>query len=441
MKRICDFFVEDDPNWLLKLGIWTYFFLLIFEGALRKWFLPGLATPLLVVRDPLALMLIYYTWKRNLIPSSFYLTGMIAVGIFGLISALLFGHGNLAVGLFGARIFLIQFPLIFIIGSVFEKKDVLKIGKIMLLLSVPMAILISLQFYSPQSSLVNRGVGGDIEGAGFSGAMGYFRPSGTFSFTNGNTMFFSLLACFVFYFWLSASTYVNRFLLISATIALFVAVPLSISRSLLFQVVIVVVFALCAGLKYRKYANRIIGAGILSVLILILLNNTGFFQTSTEVFTSRFESASDYEGGIRGTLVDRYLGNLIGAVDGSKAERLPFFGYGMGMGSNVGSMLLSGGRAFLIAEEEWARLIGEMGYLMGLFVIFMRLGICFEMAIASYRKLAVGDLLPWMLLGFCLLIVPQGQWAQPTALGFSIFIGGILLASLNEGKDIENHSV
>ena len=35
----------------IKQMIWLYFFLLIFEGALRKWFLPFLATPLLVVRD------------------------------------------------------------------------------------------------------------------------------------------------------------------------------------------------------------------------------------------------------------------------------------------------------------------------------------------------------------------------------------------------------
>src|SRR3546814_1990531 len=43
---------------LLKQGIWVYFILLIFEGALRKWVLPGLATPLLVVRDPVALLLL-----------------------------------------------------------------------------------------------------------------------------------------------------------------------------------------------------------------------------------------------------------------------------------------------------------------------------------------------------------------------------------------------
>ena len=53
--------IEDKSIDLLKKGIWLYFLLLIFEGALRKWLLPGLATPLLVVRDPIAMFLLFRT--------------------------------------------------------------------------------------------------------------------------------------------------------------------------------------------------------------------------------------------------------------------------------------------------------------------------------------------------------------------------------------------
>ena len=42
----------------IKIAIWLYFFLWIFEGALRKWVLPSLATPLLIVRDPIAIFII-----------------------------------------------------------------------------------------------------------------------------------------------------------------------------------------------------------------------------------------------------------------------------------------------------------------------------------------------------------------------------------------------
>jgi hypothetical protein len=33
--------------------IWLYLVLWLIEGGLRRWFLPGLATPLLLIRDPL----------------------------------------------------------------------------------------------------------------------------------------------------------------------------------------------------------------------------------------------------------------------------------------------------------------------------------------------------------------------------------------------------
>ena len=48
---------RDELFWLRTL-IYVYFFLLIFEGALRKWIVPSLSGPLLVARDPV-LMAIY----------------------------------------------------------------------------------------------------------------------------------------------------------------------------------------------------------------------------------------------------------------------------------------------------------------------------------------------------------------------------------------------
>src|SRR5690606_6222400 len=177
----------------LKKGIWVYFLLLIFEGALRKWFLPFLAAPLLVVRDPVAIWLIYMAWKHNVIKANIYVLLMIFFTIISVSTALLFGHGSMIVALYGARITLIHFPVIFIIGKVFTHEDVVKMGRVLLMIAIPMTVLIALQFYSPQSAWVNRGVGGDMEGAGFSGGLGYFRPPGTFSFTTGNVMFYSFV--------------------------------------------------------------------------------------------------------------------------------------------------------------------------------------------------------------------------------------------------------
>ncbi|UOQ66423.1 hypothetical protein [Hymenobacter volaticus] len=165
-----------DPNRLLKQGVWAYFLLLIFEGALRKWFLPGLATPLLIVRDPLVVWLLFVTWQRGLLPANPYMIGMMLIGLLSTFTAVLFGHGNIAVAIYGARILLLHFPMVFVIGRIFNREDVVKLGKVTLWIAIPMTVLIALQFYSPQSAWVNRGVGGDMAGAGYSGALNYFRP-------------------------------------------------------------------------------------------------------------------------------------------------------------------------------------------------------------------------------------------------------------------------
>src|SRR5690606_16411975 len=109
------------------------------------------------------------------------------------------GHQNLWTALYGWRIYLLHIPFIFVVAKVLDRRDVLQIGRFVLYASIPMTLLVIAQFYSPQSDWVNRGIGGDMEGSGFTGAMGYMRPSGTFSFTSGYTMFQLLVAVFLFY--------------------------------------------------------------------------------------------------------------------------------------------------------------------------------------------------------------------------------------------------
>jgi hypothetical protein len=421
---------EAASDKLLKQGVWAYFLLLIFEGALRKWVLPTLATPLLIVRDPLAIWLLVATWKRGMLPANGYITSIIVITALGFFTAVLFGHGNLFVAVFGARILLIHFPLMFAIGRIFTREDVVKIGIALLWIAVPMAVLVALQFYSPQSALVNRGVGGDMEGGGFNGgALGYFRPPGTFSFTTGLTQFYSFVAPFIFYFWLYPKG-VPRLLLIAATASLFAVVPMSISRGLLFQVAISAIFMFIATIRQPRYLGHMVLAACGVVLVVAALSQTAFFQTAIQVFTLRFDNASTTEGGLQGTLVDRYLGSLLAPFQ--QGVKQPFFGYGLGMGTNVGSMLLTGSSDFLIAEGEWGRLVGEMGLVLGTAAVIVRLSFCMKVGLACYVKLARNDFLPWMLLSFGLLIIVQGQWAQPTALGFSTFIGGLLIASLRD---------
>src|SRR3984893_17277631 len=53
----------------LRRLIWLYFWVLIFEGALRKWIVPSLSHPLLIIRDPLVLLIYLQAgrWRRFLV--------------------------------------------------------------------------------------------------------------------------------------------------------------------------------------------------------------------------------------------------------------------------------------------------------------------------------------------------------------------------------------
>lgn len=413
----------------LVKGVWLYILLLIFEGALRKWVLPSLAAPLLIIRDPVALGLLVYAWYNNVFPHSIYIVLITIIGAISVFTSLFIGHGNLFVTLYGARILFIHFPFIFLMGSILTREDVLKIGRVILWISIPMALLIAMQFYSPQSSWVNRGVGGDMSGAGFGGAMGYFRPPGTFSFTNGTVAFFSLAAAYIFYFWLRPG-FVRKSILIGATVGLILALPFSISRSLTFTVVVMLVFVLMTLSQNPKLLSKILmGVAGIGVLV-VVLSQIGILDTPMQVFMSRFESAATTEGGVEGTIGDRYFGGMYRAI--VTAGERPFFGEGMGMGTNAGAVMLGAGRTFLIAEGEWPRTIGEMGALLGIAVILIRLIITFKLGVASYFKIQEGQILSWMLFSFTVLIFPQGVWAQPTMLGFGVVVTGLLIASFNE---------
>jgi hypothetical protein len=423
--------MHSDTN-LLKKGVWIYFLLLIFEGALRKW-IPGLATPMLVARDPLVLWMCYRMWKNNTLPSGLYLAAIVVIGIIATITALLLGHGSFLVAIYGLRPLLIHFPMIFIIGTLFTKEDVIKLGRMVLIIAVPMTLLIALQFYSPQSAWINKGLNEEVEGAGLTGALGYFRPSGTFSFTNGTSLFYGLVACFTLYFWMNI-TKINKVILLAATGALLLAIPLSISRTLLVQVGLSLVFSILAvafNPSYLKQIIRIIGAG---AVVVVILMSTSVFQTATEVFTTRIDNASTSEGGVKGTFVTRIINDMTTPFEGIMEK--PYFGYGIGMGTNAGSQLLTGRREFLIAEGEWGRVMGEMGLVNGLALLLLRLIFTIELSIASLKKLREGDLLPWMLLSFALPIMLQGGWSQATSLGFYTLIAGILLASVSKPVQI-----
>jgi len=423
--------MQDKQLDYLKTGIWIYIYLLIFEGALRKWFLPGLATPLLVVRDPVAFLLLFYgifwgKWR----PNTYVMLGILLT-LIGLVFTLLTGHGNLFVGLYGARIMLLHFPLIFLIGKVFTYQDVTNIGRHLLVIGIGMTVLMALQFYSPQSAWVNRGVAGDMSGSGFSGAGGFYRVPGTFSFTNGLVSFYALVLPFILYFLIGKGLKVNKNMLYLCAVAYLVAIPMSISRTMFFQTFVSILFLVVFSVNNPKVIIRVLlGVGLV-FLLLIFGRSIDAVDQAAFAFESRFEAANRNEGGmVEGVLIDRFLGGMLKVFN---TDRVNWLGQGLGMGSNAGARLLNAEGKFLISEGEWGRIVGERGML-GFLIVLLRVVLVASLFLKSWVAVQKKHVLPWLLLSGGVVIILQGQWSQPTALGFAVVSGGFILASLKKNN-------
>lgn len=412
--------------------LWVYFFLIIFEGALRKWFLPNLSDLLLVVRDPVGIAILYIAFINRLLKPNIYFKGLFFIGIFGFFIAMFGGHENIFVALFGIRVFLIHMPLIFVIGKVFVRKDVIAIGKAMLYFSILMAVLIIFQFYSSQSSYINCGVGGNMDGtSGIGGALDFYRPSGTFSYANGNSLFWGLLAPFVFYFWINLS-YVNKFVLIFATASLLVSIYFSISRTVLFEISLSFVFVIFISLRSVKLFNKVIVLILVISLLIIVFSQLEIFQTGKLVFITRIFSANETEGSIiRGTIYNRFVDKgLLQAF--SIDHEISFVGDGIGSNSNFAAKLL--GVKSGISDFEWPRLILELGLILGMLTICLRIGIAVHVIKKYFTVNLKDNKLPILLMSFGILQIIQGQFAQPTSLGFISMSGGLIIASFNQNK-------
>ncbi|MFD2942084.1 hypothetical protein [Flavobacterium notoginsengisoli] len=412
----------------LKKAIWLYFLLWIFEGALRKWVLPGLATPLLIVRDPFAIFIIVRAIYLNVKFMNGYVVWSSIITLLAFIITLTFGHANLFVAIYGARIMLLHFPLIFIIGAIFTKEDILKMGQALLAINIFMTFIVYLQFISPQSAFINIGLGGEGS-AGFSGAMGYFRPPGTFSFIIGLAAFYILVSVFIFYFWLSKEP-ISKILLYASTVALIFALPLTVSRTAVGGVVLVGIFAFIGSATSLKTLMKIaFTLVVLFGLFTVLKNTTSVFNLGTEVFMSRVDTASGQSGSFEESFFSRFLDDFRRPL--VNLLNMPLFVGKLGMGTNAGAQMLSGSTNFLIAEDELGRVGGEQGLILGGALILLRLILAVNLFLQSIRLPKEDKLLPLTFCGTALYLITLGQWAQPSMLGCAVLTVGLLVASIN----------
>jgi hypothetical protein len=414
----------------LRNLIWLYFWLLILEGALRKWTLPSLSAPLLIIRDPIVLLIYAKALRCGRFPFvGPVLTWFVLLACFVLLSVIQINAGiggGPFVTAYGLRTYFLHLPLIFIIPCVFTQKDVLKFGKWILLLSVPMAALMVFQYLSPPGSWINATTIADRQQISF--AMGKIRPPGTFSFATGAAHFFVLATTFLVYALSEGRGVFPRWLMMAGLFSIAIVQPVSGSRLLVLGCGLVLIAAILFGVLHPSRARRIAAMGTLLACVAVILSQTAFFREAIDVFMQRWDAATTYEGGIREGLVWRFFGGFLEPF--LLIQDLSFFGKGIGMGTNAASAMMTGTFQFLLAEGEWTRIILEAGPFFGLSFLVYRVWIAGGVAIRALSAANMGQLLPWLLAWDSARSLLTEQTSQPTNLGFMVLVTGLSLAAM-----------
>jgi hypothetical protein len=415
---------------LIRNLIWLYIFLWLIEGGLRRWILPGLASPLLLIRDPIAAAIYVLAFSNNVFPKNGFMIGAALLAFLSFVNAMVLGHGNPLVALYGVRCDFFHVPLIFIMGRVLRPKDLVAFSKVAVWVSIPYTALLVAQFYSPQDAWVNRGVGGNLDGAGFDGALDRYRPPGTFSFISGPAQLYPLfMAC---WFALLLARKLPLWLMVASGMSILITLPVSVSRTLFLSVAIVAAVGVGAMFVGGRFSIKlIIQFALAAAAVAFLASHSQVFKDGSEAFGARWEGATTNQGGFQEAIVDRALHDLFGAFGDVRDT-----GFGTGYSTNVGQQLAAQQVGFGASEAEWGRLLYDNGFLLGAALILYRVALAGALVVASLRAWKRRSPLSLVFTAACFLIVLNGQWGQTTTLGSSVIGGGLALAAAKRSKKI-----
>jgi hypothetical protein len=426
--------VSKPPPDRLKQLIWVYFWLLIFEGALRKWLFPQYTSIFLVIRDPIAVLIYALAIFQGRFRWNHFITALGALGIISFVISLFvlqlgsFRHTFLISG-YGFRANFLHLPLLFLIGSVLQPEDVKKIGKWLLILAIPMAVLVFLQYQAPLDSFLNKGSLGSeskqIEAA--VEGVGKIRPPGVFAFTTGLSFFIAAVAAYLLYAALEKNAY-SWWLSLMAAVACCLMIGFSISRTTVMGVVVVLVALLiCCVVRPKLLKRALIPLAVVAVMI-VVVSSWSAFSESLEIIGARFAGAGVKEG-----IFVRFMNGFSDPL--KVVTQTPLFGYGLGLGTNGGISMLGLLGVLSLGEAEWTRVIREVGPVLGISYLALRVILALSIGAKAIRSSIAGNALPLLLFGVSALLLVNGQFGQTTTLGFAVFISGLSLAAAKEERE------
>lgn len=426
-----------------KKAFWLYLVLIFVEGAMRKWFMPSLSNVWMMCREPIViwtvLSLIGTQNLRSRVAKAFMIIGCIMM-----LTTLTLGHQNVWVAFYGFRIWFFHIPYIFIMSNKLNREDLIRICKFLILVFIPMTVLYVMQWGAQPSSILNASMGGGVEEQGVQAAYGAVRPSGTFGHCVGSSYYNPLIVS-LFCVTLFSSYYKHIFskkhFLIFA-VAVVLCLITSVSRGAVIQSILTILFIASITIllgNTKTFTKTIVGVIGLFLLFLVFSNVSIEGKSIVAPITDRFEMAAEQEGGTSGVMSSRVLEPYKFWNDKGILLDPPFFGYGLGAGSNFGTQTLhivnsfySDSQAWGLGEHSSQIVTNEMGFLFGGIVFVLRIGFCMFLFFSCIKKLKQNkDILPITLWTLSITYFGTGNLNLTMTLGWIVIVMILLLTSIN----------
>lgn len=429
---------------LIKALTYCYFYCQLFDGIFRKWILPSLSSQIMIIKNIIAILIFAYGlnifMKSTIWEKSFFF-----IGILVFLTSLAFGHGNIIVAIWGCIPYWFGISISFIIGYIMTQKDIRKIFKIIVILSIFNSIIIICQFLLPPSNILNyRGgeISENIASTSVSDLSGMYRPAGIFMHSTHNCLFSLLAISTIMYFAFIERNIIKKKYIYIALFLEIISCICSASRTNIFLHIgfLIYFIILCLNKKtINIFLRRLII--IIPVGIIIFLSPIG--NKAVTNLGKRFANASESQfsksNTIEGTILDIYSRTIkynLEAIISPKTlngEDVPFWGFGQGLSTQVGGRLIGINKnsGFALAEWDGLRIMCESGYLFGWIIIFIRMGytLRFIPQIIIYKRNAKFMpiiIYPSFFISFYLL----ENWGNSFLANFAFLVAGLFLASV-----------
>lgn len=408
------------------------YYLLILEGALRKWIAPSFEKELFFVRDPLLLYIYVFSLLNGFWPKAsvlFWCGLTLAMIGFNLMIWHL-DDTSLTLMAYGWRNYFAYVPLAFIIGEQFRHREWLRVVRFTVLLSIPIAMLCVLQSVSSPTAPINAGFGATSDELFVPLGVGekVIRSCGLFTSGTGQVQFIGSLAAILLWMWSDTEVryMFGRWALPAATVATIVMLVVGGHRAAFVLVGVVAAggAAISGPARGARSSMRLV-VGILLLAGLVFFFGKYLFQEQSRALVERSNGAAEGDSVYSYGLVNRALADFTRFI-----EYIPNTGYagsGLGIAGNAGDILVGTNSV----EDDWSRNIVELGPIVGLMFIAYRIAFVLVLVFGAARACRLyNDQLPGLLVGFVGITLLYGQMTgQGSVNGYTWLFAGFSLAA------------